>query len=114
MTLKDLAIDHPYYAADHNYYSNEAGCEYETMNDFLKEFTDADIDMNFIYRWDVSEDEETGFYYANVYMIHQRKGIYAPILIKYFDEKNVLAFVELLEKHKKRLLEMWEPIGETK
>ena len=55
MELKDLAIDHDYYASDSNYYSNDATGHYNTWADFYEEFKDADIDMNLVYRWDITE-----------------------------------------------------------
>ena len=63
MTLKDLAVEHDYYCHDSNYYSNDAGGEWNTWSDFYKEYNDADIDMNLIFRYDVAKVDETDKYF---------------------------------------------------
>jgi len=112
MTLKDLAVKHPYYASDSNYYANEAGLSYPSMSDFLADFAYADIDMNLIYRWDVHFSSANGneTYWAQVFIIQQRNGIYTPVIIHLFEEKDVPDFVSLVSKHKEKLLELWKPI----
>jgi len=110
MKLKDLAVDHPYYASDNNYYSNEASSSNVTMSEFIQEWKNADIDMNLIYRWDVHEHEGLGTYWAEVFIIHQRKGIYHPVIIHAFHEDEVEAFVSLVSKHKEVLMKLWEPL----
>ena len=111
MTLKELAINHPYYASESNYYSKDASSSYQTMSEFISEFTDADIDMNLIYRWDVHKHDKVETYWAEVFIIHQRKGIYSPVVIHHFAEDEVSAFVSLVSKHKEKLLELWKPIA---
>lgn len=111
LPIKELVVQHPYYASDSNYYSNDASITYDTMGDFLAEFGEADIDMNLIYRWDVKKNEdEDDKYYAQIFIIMQRKGIYTPIMVKDFKQKDVAAFVALIQKHKAKLLEIWKPI----
>jgi len=116
--LKNLSIDHPYYASDSNFYSNEASTRWETMTEFLDEFECCDIDMNLIYRWDFhnrSDDEDgskVGRYYAEIFIIKQRKGIYAPQHINHVNEKEAERFVKFAAKHWQRLQEMWKPINE--
>lgn len=117
MTLEELAVDHPYYCADCNYYSNEAGATYDTMKEFLDEFEDADVDYNLVFRWDVKpnlseEDYETplGTYYAEVFIMQQRKGIFAPFYIRSITEDDVPRFVEYLKPHKERLEQIWMPL----
>ena len=111
MTLKDLFIEHPYYASSSNYYSNEASLSFQTMSDFISEFADADIDMNLIYRWDVHKHDKSETYWAEIFIIHQRQGIYTPIVIHHFAEDDVSSFISLVTKHKERLLECWKPIA---
>lgn len=110
MTLKDLAVEHDYYCHDSNYYSNDAGGEWNTWSDFYKEYNDADIDMNLIFRYDVAKVDETDKYCMGVYMIHQRKGIFAPHLIKLVEEKDVPSIIELLSKHREKLNSIWKPL----
>ncbi|AGN30238.1 hypothetical protein VPFG_00239 [Vibrio phage nt-1] len=116
MKLEELAVVHPYYCSDSNYYSNDAGCSFETATDFLEEFNDADIDMNLVFRWDVkphldAETEEvTDKFYADVFMIHQRKGIFAPYHIESITEDEASSFAEYLRRHKEALTKLWEPL----
>jgi hypothetical protein len=113
--LKELSVKHPYYCSDSNYYSNDPGDEWETMTDFLDEYENADIDMNLIFRFDISprgdEGVEAGRYYAEVFIIHQRKGIFAPHHIKHINEIEAIRFVELINKHWKVISTIWEPVS---
>lgn len=111
MTLKELAIEHDYYASDSNYYSNDAGCKYDTWADFYEEFKDADIDMNLVYRWDIFEREKSKRYYMQIYIIGQRKGIYMPIYINYIDEQDVPQIKEFLKPHFEKLISIWQPLS---
>ena len=112
MELKDLAIKHPYYASDSNYYSRDAAQHYNTWADFYEEFFDADIDMNLVYRWDITERDKSGRYYMEVFVICQRKGIYMPIMIDYVDEKDVPQIIEFMKPHFEKLLSIWNPLSE--
>jgi len=107
-----LLIEHPYYCSDSNYYSNEAAQEFATFADFYEEFHDADLDYNLIFRFDVREREESKRCYAEIFMMLQRKGIFKPITIQYFDEKDEELAIPLLNKHWEKLKEMWKPISD--
>ena len=113
--VEDLAVDHPYYASESNYYSNEASSDWETMTEFLDEFEDADIDMNHVFRWDVSSREEgentAGRYSAQVILIGQRKGLYLPHRIKYINDVEAKRFSLYLKKHWDNMVKIWEPIA---
>ena len=109
MKLKDLAIEHPYYSSEDNYFSNSVRVDWDTAEDFLDEMEDSDIDMNQVFRWDIYFDE--GIYSANVFIIHQRKGIYAPHIINKILEKDVDRFIAYLEKHYMNLQLIWKPIS---
>lgn len=115
-TLKDLAeIKHPYYCSESNYHSNEANVQYETMQDFLDDFEDADVDMNLCFRWDVHNtvDEEgyeiEGKYSAEVFLMLQRKGIFRPCIIKEFEEKDMDRFINYVQKHAETIKQIWAP-----
>lgn len=119
-TLKELSIEHPYYASDTNYYTNfeDWPNKWDTMTDFLDEFEDADLDMNLVYRWDVhpydgerTNSRRPGKYCAQVVIIGQRKGIYGPHLIASIEEQEVPRFIEYLKKHWQRNCENWKPIA---
>jgi len=110
ITLKELAVDHDYYASDSNYYSNNSG-HYTTFADFYDDFIDADIDMNLIFRWDIKKHDESERYYVEIFMILQRKGIYMPHMIDHIREEDVPKFIELVTKHWQKLISIWSPIS---
>lgn len=111
MKLKDLAVNHPYYCSDNNYYSREPENEWDTMTEFLDEFEDADIDMNLVFRWDIhAPDEGEKEYHGEIFIMHQRKGIFAPHRIKLVTENEVDRLVAFLQKHFDRLNEIWSPL----
>ena len=109
-TLKKLSIEHQYYCSDSNYFNADCSEEFETMTDFLEEYKTADIDMNLIFRFDI-RGVETGHYSAEVFIIHQRKGIFKPIIINSITEKEAVEFEKLLKNHWKKLVELWKPIS---
>lgn len=52
---------HSYYCAEGNYFSNDMHSEFKSFQDFLGEWSDMDLDMNMVYRWDWKEEgNETG------------------------------------------------------
>ena len=110
MKLKDLAVEHDYYASDSNYYSREVSGNYRTWADFYEEYHNADIDMNLVYRWDIHQREESKRYYMELFIIGQRKGIYVPILIDYVDEEDVESIISFLQPHLNKLISLWKPI----
>lgn len=114
-TLDKMAIDHPYYASESNFYTNERSHHYENVADFLEEMDGYDIDMNLVYRWDIKpifddDDNPIGKYSAQITIILQRKGIYAAHLIDEVDEKGAIALKAYLLPHWERLKQMWEPL----
>ena len=110
LTLKDLAVNHDYYCSDSNYYSNDASLYYETFSDFYDEFNDADVDMNLVFRWDLKFLEENNEYYLEIFQMKQRKGIFTPIHIEVFEEKDIPLFLEYLKPHIEKLKSIWKPL----
>lgn len=117
MTLKDLAVDHPYYANRSNFYSRDAQFNYDTWASFFEEWGDAEIDMNLVYRFDVYEngDEETsqklGTYNMQITQIGQRKGIYKVMLIDLVTEDDVPAIVAYLRPYWEQMKQLWQPFS---
>lgn len=111
--LTEMLADHPYYCSESNYYSNDAGAAWETMTDFLAEFDSADVDMNLVFRWDIRQRDEgnPGRYYAEVFMMHQRKGIFSPHHVKHINEDEAVRFRAFLEKHWAVMRAMWAPLS---
>ena len=114
--LEEMAVDHPYYCSETNYYANDAGLVYASMTSFLDEFKNADVDMNLVFRWDIKvgrdDDYEDvpGTYRAEVFMMQQRKGRFTPIQIESVTADEVEAFREYLLEHRARLDELWQPL----
>lgn len=111
MTLKELAVKHSYYASPTNYYSLEARGIYKTWGDFYREFCDADVDLNLVFRWDIDFLPDDDIYYMQIIIIHQQKGIYMPIQIQLIEDKDVPAIVEFLKIHYEKINKIWEPIS---
>ena len=55
--MMGMAVEHPYYCSESNYYSNKPSMTWETMTEFLDEFEGTDIDMNLVFRWDIKPRE---------------------------------------------------------
>ena len=108
--LEKLSVKHPYYCSDNNYYSSDAGDIYETMTEFLNVFADIDTDMNLCFRFDVIKKENEDGYRAEVFIMQQRKGIFAPYIIHSINEEEAIKFKKYLQKHWQKLKEMWEPL----
>jgi hypothetical protein len=111
MTLKELAVDHPYSASDNNYYSNEASAIFRNWDKFLEEWGDADRDYNLCFRFDVMEKEKAGTYAAQISILQQRKGIYYPITINTVKEEDVESIVEWLTPYWQLMIKLWEPFS---
>jgi hypothetical protein len=116
MDFKDLTVKHPYYCSDNNYYSNEASQRYDNWQDFFNEWNDADVEYNHVFRFDIIENtnnEEIGLgtYYASVFIMLQRKGIFMPCHIESISEMDKDSVIEFLEKHWNEVKKMWKPFS---
>lgn len=109
MNLEDLAVDHDYYCSESNYYSNNASERYETFPDFYKEFGNADVDMNLVFRWDLRQADDKS-YSMEIFIIQQRKGIFKPCLISRFEEKDIELFLKYITPHIEKLKRIWIPL----
>lgn len=112
MKIKDLAVDHPYYCSDSNYYSREPSQNYITFSGFYEDYKDADIDYNLCFRWDIKEQEDNpGLYYMEIFIIQQRKGIFTPITIDLVTDKDVPMILEYLKPHWDKMKTLWNPLA---
>jgi len=108
LKLKDY--DHPYYASESNYYCNDASTTWETASEFLDEFEDADVDMNQVFRFDLTaRDEGKHRWMAQVIIIGQRKGLYMSQNIKHIDDTEVERLEAYLAKHWVNMQKLWSP-----
>jgi hypothetical protein len=115
-TLAQLAVNHPYYASDSNYYKDGVAEHYDTFLGFLSDFGRMDVDLNFCYRWDISkwddDGQETDEYKMQITLILQRKGIYKPCLINSVTEEDVPAILAYLTPHWERMKQLWMPLSQ--
>lgn len=112
--LKDLAVDHPYYCASRNHHSNEGFRDFEIWEDFYEEWKDYDLDLNHVFRFDISKYEEganKGKYYMQVFFMLQRKGLFLPVEIKLVEDKDVPSIINFLKPHFENIKEMWKPFS---
>lgn len=110
MTLQQLAIDHPYYCADNNYYSKDCFFDYDDWSVFFEEMGNADKDLNLLFRWDVEPKEEATGYYMQLFFMQQRKGRFVCCQINNIQEINLPQIMEYLTRHYEYLQRIWEPI----
>lgn len=108
MKFKDLLEEHDYYCSENNYYSNDASKEWGNFQAFYDEYKNADIDMNLIFRWDIKE-KDNGMFYMQVFIMHQRKGIYAPHYIDNVVEDDFENIKSLLQPHLDKIIKNWIP-----
>lgn len=111
MTLKELSIEHPYQCSDSNYYSNEASATFRNWDDFMAEWGIVHRDYNLCFRFDVTEKERKGTYWAQISILQQRKGIYYPITISTVEEKDAESMVKWLTPYWDLMLSLWTPIS---
>lgn len=119
-------VDHPYYCNEGNYYApgrEQPFTEYGRLAEFLSENADSDFDMNLVFRWDWSEDNDDGEptydgdeNYRNgklkIFWMGQRKGLYRWTVIDVCraDEPKVIEFLRPRLAH---LLSLWAPLTPT-
>jgi hypothetical protein len=114
--------DHPYYMCEGNYFESRMHTTYESIDEFLEEFGEADIDYNLVVRWDWREGDEWGLGSFNgddnyrharlmVQILGQRKAKLFSNEVKVCraDEARI---IEYLEKHAHRMVENWHPLLE--
>jgi hypothetical protein len=111
--MKNLwEVDHPYYMTEGCYFDRTCHNEYESFDDFLEEWDGADVDYNWVIRWDWISDLEGNALKSEQLRIQffaQRKGY--PITcfinnIKREDQDKVIAF---LKPYAEYMAEMWQP-----
>lgn len=111
-------VDHPYYMNEGNYYANGCHEEFDSFEDFLASWADADIDMNRVHRWDWREGDYWGIFTPEgdpdirgelmVFFVLQRKArlMSCSVPVRRSDEPAVK---EYLRPHFERELAIWSP-----
>ena len=104
--LAELSEQHPYYCSESSYYGLGFSTEYDTWGQFIAEMGDSDHDMNLVFRWDVNKADD-GSYYANIYIVHQRKGRFIPQTIHEILESDVDSFIKFITERKITIDKLW-------
>lgn len=105
--MKTINVKHPYYCSEGNYY--KAG-EHERIGswaEFVKEYGDLDEDLNYIWRWDYSEDRSSVMFFFMLQRKARCRSV--EVAVSPDDETAIVEFLRVKWNHVKRL---WEPIGE--
>lgn len=131
-------VKHPYYCNETNYFasgkdSRDTQFNYESFEDFLSEWGDADPDMNLVFRWDweeitqeaydelMEEEEESELTpftgddtvksgHLKIFFFMQRKGYfcYTCTLVSRSEEPIIKAYLKEKWDYYKKL---WEPLS---
>lgn len=118
MKLEDLAVKHSYYCSSNNYFSNDCTYEFNTVDDFLSEMGESDMDYNLIFRFDITKYDPEDYYedeipkegyYAEIFNMQQRKGKFCCLRILSVKEEDVDKLVDYLKPRFEHLKELWKP-----
>lgn len=112
--LEFKPTDHSDNCCDTNYYSNSAHEDYETWNDFKELWIPADIELNYIFRFDLYPNnkknvEDSNEYLAlHLYFILQRKGKFVPVTINQIKEEDMKEITTYLQEHEEYSSNLWK------
>lgn len=104
--LKQLSDEHPYYCSSYSYFKLDFETEYSTWSDFINEMADSDHDMNLVFRWNVSQNDD-GSYYAQIFLVHQRKGRFVPFNINLIKEDDAESFYNFIKSRQETINRLW-------
>ena len=111
-------VDHPYYMNEGNYYQSGCHSDFESLDDFLAEWAECDIDYNRVHRWDwregddweiVSDGSDDVVGRLSIYFVMQRKANLhsCDVAVRRSDEPRV---IEFLKPHAAREVAIWHPL----
>jgi len=118
-------INHPFYCEEEGYYYNSTQISgwgkpmnYNSFSAYLSEWSDADLDMNFIFRWDWQDWRTDEFHEKGdekrselrLFLMMQRKGCKKVITIKMQDSDEP-AVIKHLKPYWKNMEKTWEGIS---
>ena len=111
-TLKFEETKHSYYCNDENYYQNISQ-DFKSWEEFKEEWEieTLDIDMNFVFRFDITNNENHKTKKRlDLFFMQQRKGIFLPVrvMIKEKDMQEVSGF---LNNHFEYFKNLWKELG---
>ena len=119
--------DHHYYCSDSNFYVSNMNGEnfgraiHETWNDFKEKWfmssEEIDHDYNHCFRYDIAHPlDENGNEIMNkfclkLYMMHQRKGRFIPVLIKNITKDEMPEIEQYLQSCWEYLCHQWKEVN---
>lgn len=126
MTKHLWEVDHPYYCNEGNFYApgnEQPYARYRSWAEFIVSEGENDFDMNLLFRFDWTENEDDDGREFNgdpnyrngvlfLFWMGQRKGIYrwTEVEVCRNDEPAVLEFLQPRFDH---LMLLWEPLSHT-
>ncbi|MED3625651.1 hypothetical protein P4478_00200 [Bacillus subtilis] len=118
--------NHYYYCSDSNFYVGNANGEnygsaiHETWKDFKEKWFmssgEIDHDYNHCFRYDIdhpldeNDNEIKDKYYMKLYMMHQRKGRFIPVLIRNITEDDMPEIEQFLKSCWDYLCHQWNEV----
>lgn len=110
--------DHPYYANQGNYYSNECHFTADSWEDFLSEMGETDLDMNLLYRWDwerpdplnYEDGEEMPNESLRLFYVGQRKAYLYSYEVFNVTREQEPEIRSWLTVRAERMRQIWEPL----
>jgi len=102
----------------HPYHCSESGDDFQSWQDFIDEWDDADADMNLLFRFDFLDNEDyqeewqlfEGERLIRLNYIHQRKGYVSTQTVR-VRERDESAIRLWLQQRFEYLKTLWTPLG---
>lgn len=103
--------EHPYYMSEGCYYQSECLEHFDSFDEFLESWSDDDVDLNRIHRWDFdSVDEEVkNVHQITFYYVMQRKGYTYSVSVDIKPEDE-LAIKNFLKPHAELNKKLWQGV----
>jgi len=103
--------EHPYYMCEGNYYTGDSMFKFDSWEDFIDEWGDADIDYNRIHRWDFSDlDDSDSVDKINFYYVTQRKAGVLSCHVSVDRKRDEEKIRKFLKPHAKLNKKLWEGV----
>lgn len=107
-----LDVDHRFYCLDVNRHCPKHHQEFDSWSDFMDEWEDVDMDLNFVFRWDISQPLYEGDLRSlHLFVIQQRIGAFMPVVINNIDDSDEPSIKAWLSDRWNDIREIWEPFS---
>ena len=111
-------IGHPYYCSGCNWYSNDAGEQFDSWADFRDTMGRSDPDLNLLFRWDWERadpaDYDPGYELPadrlELFFMLQRKGKFVPIVVSNMTEGDGPEVRAWLATRWTTMLALWQGV----